>query len=112
MWAGVNTIIHTKSASNFSPNCIEQIVNGNKTTITQPAEMANAFNSHYVSIADKILEKRRYGGCKNFTHYLTNSNPHTFLTKPTTPSEVQAIITSFDSSKSTGPNIIPNKITK
>ena len=112
MWVGVNSIIHTKSASNFSPNCIEQIVNGNKTTITQPAEMANAFNSHYVSIADKILEKRRYGGCKNFTQYLKNSNPHTFLAKPVTPSEVEIIISSFDTSKSTGPNSIPNKIVK
>ena len=74
--------------------------------------MTNAFNSHYVNIADKILKKRKYAGCKNFTHYLKNSNPHTFMTQPTTPNEIEEIIRSFDTSKSAGPNSIPNKIIK
>ena len=112
MWAGVNEIIHTKSTNKYSPNCIEKVVNGNKITITEPNEMANAFNSHYINIADKILEKRKYAGCKDFTQYLKNTNPHTFMTKPTTPNEIEDIIRSFDASKSAGPNSIPNKIIK
>ena len=111
-WAGVNEIIHTKSKNKYSPNCIEQVFNDEKITITKPNEMANAFNSHYVSIAEKILKKRKYAGCKNFTHYLKNSNPHTFMTQPTTPNEIESIIKSFDTSKSAGPNSIPNNIIK
>ena len=65
-----------------------------------------------ISIADKILTKRKYAGCKSLTHYLKNNNPHTFMAHPTTPTEIETLIKSFDTSKSTGPNSIPNKIIK
>ena len=81
-------------------------------TVTDPKKMADAFNTHYVNIADKILENRKYAGCNNFNSYLKNSNPHTFMAQPTTPNEIEDIINSFDSSKSAGPNSIPNKIIK
>lgn len=112
MWAGVNEIIHTKPTNKYSPNCIEHIVNDEKVTVTDPKKMADAFNTHYVNIADKILEKRKYTGCKNFTSYLKNTNPHTFMAQPTTPNEIEDIIKSFDTSTSAGPNSIPNKIIK
>ena len=111
-WAGVNEIIHTKPSAKCTPNCIEKIVNNEKIIVTDANEMSNAFNSHYINVADTILKKRKYAGCKNFTHYLKKPNPHTFLTKPTTPYEIEDIIRSFDTSKSSGPYSIPNKIIK
>ena len=113
LWAGINEIINSKSKSNFTPSCIEEINDtGELTTITEPAKVANAFNDHYVSVANKILKKRKYPGNKHFTHYLKNSNPYTFMTSPTTPQEIEDIIMVSDTSKSTGPNSIPNRILK
>ena len=112
MWAGVNEIIKTKTSHQFTPNCIEQNVNGTKTTLTNPKEMANAFNNHYVNVANKILKRRKFPGNKHFTHYMENTNAHTFMTTPTTPNEIEDLIKVSDSSKSTGPNSIPNKIIK
>ena len=112
MWEGVNQIIHTKTKNKFSPNCIEQIINNNKLTITDPKDIANTFNNHYTSVANKLLEKRKFPGNKHFTHYLKNPNPHTFMTNPTTPHEIEDLIKLINTTKSTGPNSIPTKIIK
>ena len=110
MWSGINEIIHTKSKNKNSPNCIEQMLNNEKVTITDSKSMSNAFNTHYVNVAEEILKQRKYPGCKSFTEYLKDSNSYTFMAQPTTPKEVDELIKSFDSSKSAGPNSIPNKV--
>ena len=58
----------------------------------------------------KILKSRKYPDNKHFTHYLKNPATNSFLIKPTTPIEIEDIISKFDTNKSTGPNSLPNKI--
>jgi effector-binding domain-containing protein len=75
MWAGINEIIHTKSKNNNSPNCIEQMLNNEKVTITDPKSMSNAFNTHYVNVAEVILKQRKYPGCKASPNILKTATP-------------------------------------
>ena len=66
----------TKSKnSNNIPVCIEIDVEGNVQTITDdPKGIANAFNSHYTTVADKILSKLEYREIKAYYRYLVFSN--------------------------------------
>ena len=47
-------------------------------TITDPKEIANTFNNYYTSIADKILNDRKYEGNKHHTDYLNIALDTTF----------------------------------
>ena len=94
------------------PTSIEIEVDKKLITITDEKQIANTFNQHYTTIAEKILKSRKYPGNKHFTHYLKNPATNSFLIKPTTPNEIEDIIAKFDTTKSTGPNSVPNKIVK
>jgi len=110
LWVGVNQIINKKHQSSSGPLCIEIDIDGNVHTVVNPQEIANTFNSHYASVANKILKKRKYPGKKQFQAYLKNPNSKTFMINPTTPAEVEKAISEIDTSKSTGPNSIPNQL--
>ena len=56
LWAGINQILNKNSNSSNSPVCIEIDNDGNVSTIIDPKGISNAFNSHYTSVADKILK--------------------------------------------------------
>ena len=109
---GINQIINKTSSSNNIPLSIEIDVDGNIHTITEPEDIANAFNSHYTSVAEKILEQRKYNGNKSYLSYLKNPNPLSFMMTPTSPVEVEDIITKLDTSKKTGPNSLPQTLLK
>ena len=100
------------NATKCTPVCIEIDNDGNVSTIVKPKEIANAFNSHYTTVAEKILKKRKYCGNKSYKSYLKHPNPHSIMIKPTTPTEIEDIIHNVDISKSTGPNSIPQKLLK
>ena len=89
---------------------IEIDIDGNVSTIVDPKEIANTFNSHYTSVAEKILKKRKYSGNKSFSSYLKNPNSLSFSIKPTSPTEIEDVISKLDTNKSTGPNSIPQQI--
>ena len=112
LWNGINQIINKRSSSNNIPVSIEIDVDGNVRTITDPTDIANAFNSHYTSVADKILKKRKYNGNKSYQSYLKKPNPFSFMMKPTCPVEIEDIINKTDTGKATGPNSIPQSIIK
>jgi len=63
-------------------------------------------------VAEKILKKRKYHGNKSYKAYLKNPNSKTFMMKPTVPAEIEDIISNLDTSKSTGPNSIPQQLIK
>ena len=65
LWVGINQIINKNNNSSNVPVCIEIDIEGNVKTVTNPKEIANAFNSHYTTVADKILKKRKYKGNKS-----------------------------------------------
>ena len=110
LWAGINQILNKNKYSNNNPVCIEIDVEGNVNTITDPKGIANAFNSHYTTVADKILSGRKYEGNKPYYKYLKNPNAHSFMMTPTSPDEIESIISKFDINKKSGPNSIPEPI--
>ena len=110
LWAGINQIINKSNTHNNIPVSIEIDIDGNVNTIVDPKEIANTFNSHYTTVADKILKKRKYSGNKSFNSYLKNPNSLSYMIKPTSPREIEDIISKFDTSKSTGPNSIPQQV--
>ena len=72
LWQGINEIINTKTKTKFMPTSIEIEVDKKLITITDEKQIANTFNQHYTTIAEKILKSRKYPGNKHFTHYLKN----------------------------------------
>ena len=57
LWAGINQIINKSNNKTNNPVCIEIDVDGNVTTVTDPKDIANAFNSHYTYSSRKDIEK-------------------------------------------------------
>ena len=91
LWAGINPIINKSNNKANDPVCIKIDVNGNVTTVTDSKNIANAFNSHYATVAEKILKKRKYRGKRRYYAYLKNPNPLSFMVNPTTPPEIEDI---------------------
>ena len=89
----------------YSFNNIEE-----NNTITNPKEIANSFNRYYTSVADDILNKRKYHGTTEHTEYLSNPLEATFAIYECDWAEVENIISSLNPKKATGPNSIPTDI--
>ena len=83
---------------------------GNKT-INNPTKIANNFDNHFTSIAEKIennLVKSKF----NYSNYLSNPNEYSFFIKPTNAEEVLCEITKLKNHKSIRPCSIPLKFLK
>ena len=63
---GINNIVNTKPKKNTMPACIEEKLDNNLISITEPTNIANIFKDYFTSIADKILEEPKYPGNKHF----------------------------------------------
>ena len=77
-WKGIRKIINITTKGSKEINCIQI---GNKT-INNPTKIANNFNNHFTSIAEKIednLVKSKF----NYSKYLSNPNEYSFFMKPT-----------------------------
>ena len=101
-WEGIRKIINITTKGSKEINCIQI---GNKT-ITNPTKIANNFNNHFTSIAEKIednLVKSKF----NCSKYLSNPNKYSLFMKPTNAGEVVCEIT-----KLIGPCSIPLKFLK
>ena len=110
LWVGINQIINNVKNRENGPTCIEIDDNGTTITITESNKIAEKFNKHYSSVADKILSKRKYQ-CKHlFSKYLKNPNSKSFMMTPTSNTEIIDTISNMDTSKSVGPNSIPNQL--
>ena len=70
------------------PTCIEEKLDNNLISITESKNIANRFNNYFTSIADKILEERKYPGNKHFSNYLNIANTKSFMVKPTDNLEI------------------------
>ena len=106
-WEGIRKIINTTTKRGKEINCIQI---GNKT-INNPTKIANNFNNHFTSIAEKIednLVKSKF----NYSKYLSNPNEYSFLIKPANAEEVLCEITKLKNNKSIGPCSIPLKFLK
>ena len=106
VWKGIKEIVNIKSKNYDYPTCLQE---GN-STVTDPTAIANSFNDYFTSVADQILNKRKYNGNKLFSDFLKNRLANSFVFEPCTKEEIQIIILSLKTSKSYGPNSIPVSI--
>ena len=105
-WQGIKQIINTKSKNSDYPSCIID----KSDTITDPTEIANRFNNFYASVADNILEKRKYNGNTSFRDYLTGPLDATMALYECDEVEVFNLILMLNPKKKNGPNSIPTEI--
>ena len=106
IWKGIKEIINIKSKNFDHPTCL-QVGDEN---ITDAIAISNSFNDYFTSIADKILEKRKYEGTKTFRDFLSNRMVENFVFKDCDEEEIKLIISSLNVAKSSGPNSIPTNI--
>ena len=69
-------------------------------------KIGNIFNNYFVNVGpniDKTIPRTK----KLPLDYLVNRNPNSIFLVPVTPSEIEIIIDSLNSDKSTGPYSIP-----
>jgi hypothetical protein len=106
MWKGIKDIINIKSKNFDQPSCLET----GDSTITNPTEITNSFNDYFTTVADKILNKRKYNGTKSFRDFLSNRLVENFVFEEISENEIKLIILSLNPKKSSGPNSIPTHI--
>ena len=93
------------------PNVAPSNIFDNGRSLTEPQEIANAFNKYFVNVATDIQSSIRYSK-NNFHDFLHPININSFFLNPTDEIEVKNIILSLNPSKAIGPNSIPTKILK
>ena len=81
------------------------ILNNGKC-ITESTTIANIFNDFFHFVAPAIQSKIK------FSCYILSKNYDSFTITPTSKAEIDAIISSLNSNKSTGPNSMPLKLPK
>ena len=107
-WKGIKSIISMKNKSNNdSPTPI--IHEGN--FIADPLSIANAFNDFFSAVAQKVQSKIKFSS-KSFSDFLPINIHESIILSQINEDEISKIISSLNSSKSTGPNSIPTKILK
>ena len=106
IWKGIKEIINIKSKNYAHPTCI---IEKNKT-ITEPKQIANTFNKYYASVAEEILQERKYEGNKSYSDYLLNPSEQTIAVYECDNIEIENIIQSLNPKKAIGPNSIPTDI--
>ena len=76
IWKGIKDIVNVKSKNFEQPSCIQD---GDKTA-TNPKDISNAFNKYFTSIADNILNARKFVGNSSHKDYLPHlsRNPWRF----------------------------------
>ena len=103
IWKGIKDIINIASKKQDHPTCLE--VEGR--TITNPTDISNSFNNYFTSIAEEIINKRKYNGKKSYKDFLPKRLEKEFVFEEFTEKEISLIISSLDISKACGPNSIP-----
>ena len=105
-WQGIKEIINIKSKNINTISCITD----KNVNITNPKLIAKCFNKFYVSIADDILEKRKYSGKKSYKDFLKDPLNNSFVLVDCDPREVALLLKSLNPRKAYGPNSIPTEI--
>ena len=101
-WKGIKPLISLKTEASSVPTVLFR---ENGDTITNPYDIANIFNNYFACIAETTKESIKYSH-KHFSD-LSNESSSTIFLQPTDKEEVAKIISSLNSNKASGPNIIP-----
>ena len=105
-WNVINKLINKDKPHNN----IENLKIDNKE-ITQPAEIAQAFNHFFTNIGPDLASKISSDN-KHFTDYLSEPNENTMCLIPTNQHEILKIVKALKSKKSTGYDGISTKLLK
>ena len=105
-WNAINKMMN----KNKPRNNLDNLKVDNKE-ITNPAEIAEAFNSYFTNIGPELASKINCG-TKHFTEYLSEPNQNTMCFIPTDQHEIFKITQTLKSKKSTGPDGISTKLLK
>ena len=90
---------------------LPRTLNHNNNTVTNPVEIANIFNNHFASVAEKTRANVNYSH-KHFSEYMENNSSNSFFLSPTNKNEILNTISSLNPDKYVGPNGIPAEILK
>ena len=104
-WKGIKNIIQIKTNTDSLPTCIFD----EGSSITDPTQIANVFNSYFSSIGS-TLQSKIHSSHLNFTKYLKNPNVHSIFISPTDSTEVYNLISNLKNRKASGPNSIPTAV--
>ena len=107
MWRGIKKIISSNNSNHTFPTSVTV----NNETITNPSDIASAFNNYFAKVAINIQSSIRFSK-KKYYDYLPPLNIESFSLTPTDSTEVSNLIFSLNQNKSDGPNSIPIKILK
>ena len=107
IWKGIRSLIAIK----HSPASNIHMLTHKGATVTDPLNIANIFNDYFSSIAEKTKANIKFSN-KSFQDFLHHPNAESLFIAPTDANEVNLIISSLNSDKSTGPNSLPAKILK
>ncbi|XP_057312179.1 uncharacterized protein LOC130653679 [Hydractinia symbiolongicarpus] len=108
IWKGIKDILNNKDNNSRSSTSSLKI---NDKIISEKLTVANAFNEHFTSVADKIRNQIPHNNT-HFSSYLKNNNSNSLFFNPVTIEEVLKIINNLDLTKASGPNSVPNLILK
>ena len=76
-WKGIKNLISLKELPNVAPSNIFD----NGRSLTEPQEIANAFNKYFVNVATDIQSSIRYSK-NNFHDFLSPININSFFSTP------------------------------
>ena len=107
IWKGIRSLIAIKHSSTSNIHMLTH----KGSTVTDPLHIANIFNDYFSSIAEKTKANIRFSN-KSFQDFFHYPNEESLFITPTFAHEVNLIISSLNSDKSTGPNSHPTKILK
>ena len=106
-WKDIKSIPNIKNTSADIPQTLT--IDG--TTIPNPMEISNIFNNYFSSIASETKFNISLSH-KHFSDFLKNRSNISFFVSPKDKTEIENVISSFDSNKLVGHNSIPTKILK
>ena len=99
IWKGIRSLIAVKHSSTSNIHMLTH----NRAAATDPMPIANIFHDYFSSIAEKTKANIKFSN-KSFQDFLHHPNEEPLFITPTDSHEVNLIISSLNSNKSTGPN--------
>ena len=107
IWKGIKSIVTLKSKCQYKPTTL----NFNDNTISEPLDIANAFNEFFTRIGPSLSETIPKSN-QPFQSFLRNRTLESFFLNPTNTDEITKILRNLNKNKATGPNSFPISILK
>ena len=99
IWKGIRSLIAVKHSSTSNMHMLTH----KGAAATDPMRIANIFHDYFSSVAEKAKANIKFSN-KSFQDFLHHPNEEPLFITPTDSHEVNLIISSLNSNKSTGPN--------